>query len=104
MRAVYEYIPDSEEATASQTESVLSTSSMDETDFQAKTKRFLENMEKLRKEIHEEHVTQKFEEELVDEAGISTQGYEEIIHMADVKWQVRRPSCSGVFLSTRTVA
>jgi len=46
---------------------------MDETDFQAKTKRFLENMEKLRKEIHEEHVTKKFEEELIDEGGVQVQ-------------------------------
>ena len=38
-------MPDSEEATASQTESIVSMSSMDETDFQAKTRRFLENME-----------------------------------------------------------
>jgi len=68
---VYEYVPDSEEATASQTESIISTSSIDETDFQAKTKRFLENMEKLRKEIHEEHVTKKFEEQLVDQ-GLKT--------------------------------
>jgi len=68
---VYEYVTDSEEATASQTESIISTSSIDETDFQAKTKRFLENMEKLRKEIHEEHVTKKFEEQLVDQ-GLKT--------------------------------
>jgi len=87
---VYEYVPDSEEATASQTESIQSTSSMDETDFQAKTRRFLENMEKLRKEIQEERVSQKFEEEIVEELVVDEQAFEETIQMADVKWQLSR--------------
>jgi len=87
---VYEYVPDSEEATASQTESVVSTSSMDETDFQAKTRRFLENMEKLRKEIQEEHVSQKFEEHVVVELVADERSFEDTVQMADVKWQLPR--------------
>ena len=72
--AVYEYVADSEEASASQTESVISTSSMDETEFQTKTQRFLENMERLRKEIREDTETQDYEEELVEELEIDEQG------------------------------
>ena len=71
---VYEYVADSEEASASQTESVISTSSMDETEFQTKTQRFLENMERLRKEIREDTETQDYEEELVEELEIDEQG------------------------------
>ena len=71
---MYEYVADSEEASASQTESVISTSSMDETEFQTKTQRFLENMERLRKEIREDTETQDYEEELVEELEIDEQG------------------------------
>ena len=71
---VYEYVADSEEASASQTESVVSTSSIDEQDFQRKTQRFLENMERLRKEIQEDTETQDYEEEVVEELEIDEQG------------------------------
>ena len=72
---VYEYVPDSEEASASQAESVISSSSMDEVEFQSKTQRFLENMEKLRKEIQEDTEMQDYEEEVVEELEIDEQGY-----------------------------
>lgn len=72
--AVYEYIPDSEEASASQAESVLSSSSMDELEWSSKTQRFLENMERMRKEIQEETETQQYEEEVIEELEIDEQG------------------------------
>lgn len=84
---VYEYVPDSEEATASQTESYFSASSMDEADFQAKTQRFLANMERIRKEITTD-ITTEYKEEVVEELEIEEHGYEETIQMADVKWQI----------------
>ena len=84
---VYEYVADSEEATASQTESIISTSSMDEAEFQMKTQRFLEHMEKLRREIQDE-VTKEMKEEVVEEMEVVERSYEETIQMADVKWQV----------------
>ena len=85
---VYEYVPDSEEATASQTESVISTSSMDETEFVKKTQKFLQKMEEIRKEMHDEEITSTYEEEIVEEMEIEEQGFEETILMADVKWQI----------------
>ena len=47
---------------------------MDETEFQTKTQRFLENMERLRKEIREDTETQDYEEELVEELEVDEQG------------------------------
>ena len=87
---MYEYVADSEEASASQTESVVSTSSMDDGEFQTRTQRFLENMEKLRQEIREDTETQDYEEELVEELEIEEQGFEETVQMADVKWQYQQ--------------
>ena len=85
---VYEYVPDSEEATASQSESVMSTSSMDEAEFKKKTETFLKKMEEIRKEMHDEEITSTYEEEVVEELEIEEQGFEETILMADVKWQI----------------
>ena len=87
---MYEYVADSEEASASQTESVVSTSSMDEGEFQTRTQRFLENMEKMRQEIREETELEDYEEEVVEELEIDEQGYEETVQMADVKWQYQK--------------
>jgi len=87
---VFEYVPDSEEATASQTESIISTSSVDEVEFQKKTQKFLENMETLRKEIQEDITETEYQEEIVEELEVEEQGYEETIQMADVKWQFKK--------------
>ena len=88
---MYEYVPDSEEiGSTSQAESVISTSSVDEVEFQKKTQRFLENMENLRKEIQEDITETEYQEEIVEELEIEEQGYEETIQMADVKWQFQK--------------
>ena len=66
----------------------MSSSSMDETDFQAKTRRFLENMERIKREVYEDNVNQTFEEQIIEELDVEERGFEETIHMADVKWQL----------------
>ena len=80
---VYEYVPDSEEASASQAE--LSehekVMSEDEVEFLEKTSAFIAKMEKLRQEIQEDHV-EEVEVEMTEEFT------EETVQMADVKWQI----------------
>ena len=87
---VYEYIPDSEEASASQTESMLSCDSYggrreiseDEAEFLERTQKFITNMQKMREEI---------EEEVQEETTLLVEEYnEETVQMADVKWQIQK--------------
>ena len=69
----------------------MSASSMDEAEFQQKTKRFLANMQVLRQEDNG-MVSPLYRDEVVDELEIEEHGYEETIQMADVKWQVQAGS------------
>ncbi len=64
--AVFEYVPDSEEASQSQTESVMSSGkddkkdvSEDELEFLERTQAFIANMQKLRQEIRDEQVEEE---------------------------------------------
>ena len=65
--SVFEYVPDSEEASQSQTESVVSSGSHhekkdvseDELEFLERTQAFIANMQKLRQEIRDEQVEEE---------------------------------------------
>ena len=87
---VYEYIPDSEEASQSQSESLMSSDSFggrreiseDEAEFLERTQKFITSMQKMREEI---------EEEVQEETTLLVEEYnEETVQMADVKWQVQK--------------
>ena len=65
--SVFEYIPDSEEASQSQPESIISSGSHpekkdvseDELEFLERTQAFIANMQKLRQEIRDEQVEEE---------------------------------------------
>ena len=58
MLAVFEYVPDSEEASASAAESLPDRIvSEDEAEFLERTQAFIANMQKLRQELQEEQVS-----------------------------------------------
>merc|ERR1712045_1000708 len=81
---VFEYVPDSEEASASAAESLPDRQvSEDEMEFLERTQAFIANMQKLRQELQEEQVN---EEEVV----MTEEYHEETVQMAEVKWQIPR--------------
>merc|ERR1712002_9755 len=81
---VFEYIPDSEEASASAAESLPERIvSEDEVEFIERTQAFIANMQKLRQELEQEHV----EEDIIE---MHEEYHEETVQMADVKWQKKQ--------------
>jgi len=79
---VFEYIPDSEEASASAAESIPERIvSEDEVEFIERTQAFIANMQKLRQELEQEHI----EEDIIE---MREEYHEETVQMADVKWQI----------------
>merc|ERR1712002_1267655 len=77
---VFEYIPDSEEASESLPERIVSE---DEVEFIERTQAFIANMQKLRQELEQEHV----EEDIIE---MHEEYHEETVQMADVKWQKKQ--------------
>ena len=84
--SAYEYVADSEEASASQAESY--TKSEDEAEFIERTQAFIANMQKLRAEFQDEEIKEE-EVEMTEEYN------EEVVQMADVKWAI--PQKAPVF-------